>query len=192
MSDIHQLVYASRATFQPTDNGGGVEPEVARILMQSRRNNPRRGLVGALYYGDGCFFQCLEGPRASIDDLFGRLQADPRHRDVLVLRRHEIAAPSFAEWSMKYVPTAGDVQTLLAMHGKDRFDPYAFDERLIEAMVGLLHHRADSDGLNPVAPPPRAARAMPEETHEGGARWLLPVLVFVAVAVAAVAAVLLR
>lgn len=186
MSDIHQLVYASRATFQPADNGGGVEPEVARILMQSRRNNPRRQLVGALYYGDGCFFQCLEGPRATLDELFGRLQEDSRHRDVMVLRRQPVDAPSFVDWSMKYVPAAGDVQTLLAMHGKDRFDPYAFDDALLEAMVGLLHHRSDADSLNPVSVPARAAPAAARRTTSGGGRWLVPALL----AIAAVAAAL--
>lgn len=40
----------------------GIEPSVARILSQSRLNNARRGLVGALYFGGGgCCFQYLEG-----------------------------------------------------------------------------------------------------------------------------------
>ncbi|WP_100243649.1 BLUF domain-containing protein [Dyella ginsengisoli] len=184
MSDIQQLVYASRATFQPSNNGGGVEPAVARILMQSRRNNPRRDLVGALYYGDGCFFQCLEGPGAAIDELFGRLLADPRHRDVKVLRRQAIGAPSFADWSMKYVPAASDVQTLLAMHGKGRFDPYDFDDSLLEAMVGLLHRRADADSLNPVSIPAPAAAAGTGARVQPGRSWLVPALLAIAAAAA--------
>ena len=49
MSDLQRMVYASRATFASSRQGSGIELEVARILMQSRRNNPRRGLAGALY-----------------------------------------------------------------------------------------------------------------------------------------------
>ncbi|HEX5305759.1 MAG TPA: BLUF domain-containing protein [Dyella sp.] len=195
MPDIQQLVYASRATFQASDNGGGVEPEVARILMQSRRNNPRRGLVGALYYGDGCFFQCLEGPQGEIDKLYEELMKDPRHRDLTVLRRQFIASTSFAGWSMKYVPAASDVQTLLAMHGKSRFDPYSFDNELLDAMVTLLHHRS-SEGLNPMpaAPGPRAAGADPVVRGATPSRSLGMRLVWVALAVAAVviAAIVLR
>ena len=197
MSDIQQLVYASRATFQPTDNGGGVEPEVARILMQSRRNNPRRGLVGALYYGDGCFFQCLEGPQAEIDTLYGQLMTDPRHCDLTVLRRQSIGSTSFAGWSMKYVPAATDVQTLLALHGKDRFDPYRFDDALLDAMVTLLHHRSEGDGLNPM---PRAAigvrpgkpvpAVQPVAPRRGVGTRLARVAL--AIAVVALAALLLR
>ena len=56
-----RLAYASRASFRPSGNASGVEPEVGRILMTSLRNNPREGIVGGLYYGDGYFFQYLEG-----------------------------------------------------------------------------------------------------------------------------------
>lgn len=190
MSDIQQLVYASRATFQSTANGGGVEPEVARILMQSRRNNPRRGLVGALYYGDGCFFQCLEGPQGEIDKLYEQLMKDPRHRDLTVLRRQFIGHTSFAGWSMKYVPAATDVQTLLALHGKDRFDPYSFDNALLDAMVTLLHHRSESDGLNPMPPAAVGARPgkpVPAVQPAASRRSLGTRLVWVALAIAAVA-----
>ncbi|MGN6235645.1 BLUF domain-containing protein [Dyella sp.] len=193
MSDIQQLVYASRATFQPTDNGGGVEPEVARILMQSRRNNPRRGLVGALYYGDGCFFQCLEGPPGEIDTLYQQLMKDPRHRDLTVLRRQFIGATSFAGWSMKYVPAATDVQTLLALHGKDRFDPYRFDDELLEAMVTLLHRRSDGDDLNPMPATTGARPGKPVSALQPAVRRrsLGTRLAWVALAVAAVAVVAL-
>lgn len=196
MSDIQQLVYASRATFQPVDNGGGVEPEVARILMQSRRNNPRRGLVGALYYGDGCFFQCLEGPQAEIDALHAQLLEDPRHGELVVLRRQFIGSTSFAGWSMKYVPAAGDVQTLLALHGKDRFDPYSFDPALLDAMVTLLHHRS-GDGLNPMPPaaaPSRHASPVPAVQPAAPRRSLGVRMAWVvaAIAVVAVAAIALR
>ena len=61
MSKLVQLIYASRATFAPNLASGGIEKEVGRVLVQSRRNNPKKEIGGVLYYGDGCFFQCLEG-----------------------------------------------------------------------------------------------------------------------------------
>ena len=51
-----RLVYASRATFPPIRDGAGIHPEVARILVQSRRNNARQRLYGGLYYADGSSF----------------------------------------------------------------------------------------------------------------------------------------
>ena len=74
MSDLVQIVYVSRSTFTTIPAGLGIEPSVARILAQSRANNARRGLVGALYFGDGCFFQCLEGRAADVDHLYAALR----------------------------------------------------------------------------------------------------------------------
>ena len=63
----------------------GIEPNVARILAKSRINNRRDGLVGVLYFGDSCFFQCLEGTESAVDALYARLQSDTRHTDIKLL-----------------------------------------------------------------------------------------------------------
>jgi hypothetical protein len=90
MSLRQRIVYISKASFSVADRASTVEPEIGRILMQSRRNNPARGLVGALYYGDGHFFQVLEGEPASIDALLDTQRNDPRHHDLTVLLRQPI------------------------------------------------------------------------------------------------------
>ena len=147
MSRHLRLVYASRSTFAPIRDGAGIHPEVARILVQSRRNNASQRIVGGLYFVDGSFFQCLEGREAEVQALYDRLAADPRHRDVRLLDRREIDAPAFGEWAMKHVPNAPEVQQLLARHGRSGFDPHSFPPALVDAMVGLLLERPD------VAPP---------------------------------------
>ena len=121
MPELQQLVYISRAAFASSREELGVAPEVGRILVQSRLNNPRRGLVGALYYGDGCFFQCLEGEPAAIDKLYDSLLADPRHRDLKVLYRRSIAHATFSDWAMKHVPGASEVRALLRKHRPPAF-----------------------------------------------------------------------
>jgi hypothetical protein len=122
---------------------------------------------------------------------------DPRHRDLTVLRRQSVGSTSFAGWSMKYVPAANDVQTLLAMHGRDRFDPYSFDSGLLDAMVTLLQHRSEGDGLNPMSPAAVGARPgkpVPAVQPAASRRSLGTRLVWVALAIAAaaLAALLLR
>jgi hypothetical protein len=197
MSDLQRMVYASRATFAPSRQGSGIELEVARILMQSRRNNPRSGLVGALYYGNGCFFQCLEGEAAAIDELCARIAMDPRHRDMQVLGRHPIGARSFSVWAMKYVPNASAVQALMTRHGRKEFDPYSFDEALIAAMLDLLRQGMDADLLQQDANGQRAGgdRVPPAGTAvpaAGGRRRAALLLGLALAAVAVVAALLLR
>lgn len=137
-TNLVRLVYASRATFPVGQDNATLNADVARILMQSRRNNPAHGLVGALYFAEGCFFQCLEGPAEAVDALYERLPRDPRHRDLVVLSRESVQKPSFSGWSMKFVPNASVVRQLLDRHHLSSFDPYKFSPAMLADMVELL------------------------------------------------------
>lgn len=159
MSDLVQITYISRATFEPGPRENGVEPHVGRILMASRRNNPRRRLVGVLFYGDGCFFQCIEGERSAVQALFSRISDDPRHTDIRVLSMRDIEVRSFNDWSMKYVPAAREVLEELRRFGQSRFNPYEFNEEQVERMVDLLRASADPTTGRLNGPPPRNAPA---------------------------------
>ena len=138
-----RLVYASRANFSAGADNTTVNADVARILMQSRRNNPANGLVGALYFADGCFFQCLEGPAEAVDALYARLHDDPRHRELKVLSRTVVERPSFSGWSMKFVPNASAVRSVMREHGLTTFDPYQFPPAALADMVELLVKGSD-------------------------------------------------
>ncbi|MFN4263793.1 MAG: BLUF domain-containing protein [Thioalkalivibrionaceae bacterium] len=137
-----QLAYASTADFPKAK--AGVDVEVGRILRQSRRNNAKRGVVGALYYGDGFFFQCIEGSTDAVESLYATIRKDPRHSDVVELVRRPITQPTFERWQMKYVPADEAVQAMLVRFGLKRFNPYRFDTPLVEAMLELLHRREDA------------------------------------------------
>ena len=155
-NDLIRLVYASRANFPATTNNTVLSAEVAGILMQSRKNNPANGLVGALYFGDGCFFQCLEGPAEAVDGLYMRLHRDPRHTDLKVLSRVAIDRLTFAKWFMKFVPNASSVRDVLSKHGIYNFDPYSFNAAVITDMINLLVQGADL-----AVTEPKAELAMP-------------------------------
>lgn len=142
-TDWIRLVYASRANFPASTNNATLNADVARILMQSRKNNPANGLVGALYFGDGCFFQCLEGPTDAVDGLYTRLHRDPRHTDLKVLSRVAIERLTFSKWFMKFVPNASAVRDVLSKHGIYSFDPYSFNPAVIEDMINMLVKGSD-------------------------------------------------
>lgn len=140
-----QLIYASKATFEPNAKGG-VDREVARILMQSRRNNHKLNIGGVLYYGDGNFFQCLEGEPSVIEKAFGKIIRDSRHSQVIVLSRRKVANRTFADWSMKYVPAREEIQQMLKKNGFSEFDPYKFNDVMINQMIGILSDAEDPTG----------------------------------------------
>ena len=188
MQRLVQIIYISRSTFTPSSLTMGIEPNVARILGKSRVNNRRNGLVGVLYFGDGCFFQCLEGDEAAVDALYSRLQSDNRHKDLKLFSRKQITALSFADWSMKYVPIEKEMNRLMAKGGYKKFDPYHFDDATIQNVMALLHTSADPTAASEVEG--LIKQSIETVTPDNSRRWWVPVA-FLAVVVAVGIAVFL-
>jgi hypothetical protein len=97
---LHQLVYCSRNQIK------GTEPEVVDavqiILSSARKNNACAGITGALLFNEGLFAQVLEGPVDSVEQIFEKIQRDPRHSDVTVLQSSAAERREFSEWSMAF------------------------------------------------------------------------------------------
>lgn len=134
---IIRLCYASRATFKPYTIDG-MDHHVAEILAQSRRNNQRRNLVGALYYANGIFFQCLEGEEAEIDALLVALREDDRHKDLTILSRTSIDERVFQDWEMKFAMLDHEIRQFLHEYGLGKFDPYRFSAEMTEQLIRVL------------------------------------------------------
>ena len=108
--------------------------------MQSRKNNPKQRIGGVLYFGDGCFFQCLEGQADVVNALIAKIMRDERHSNVQILKLIPISERAFNNWSMKYIPLESDVSALLKKHKMDSFNPYLFKDELIDDLVDLFLH----------------------------------------------------
>lgn len=139
MQKLIQLVYISRSTFVPEKLTGGIQPNIARILLKSRTNNEKNGLVGVLYFGDNNFFQCLEGEQTAVETLYEKLLLDPRHKDLKTIVKKPIDELSFTNWSMKYVPLEQKMMSMLNAKGYKKFDPYTFDDNTNQLVIDLLH-----------------------------------------------------
>lgn len=178
-----RLAYASEATFKPMPLEQGIEPNVSRILMASRRNNPKRELVGGLYFGDGHFFQYLEGEEKEVHEIYDRICRDSRHRSVRKLIEEPLQARTFANWSMKYVPVADDVQQFLRRNNFKRFDPFAFDRKQCEQMIQLVRASShDERSVNYRDAASASARAEPLPGSQKTGLIIVGVVVVVALA----------
>ena len=138
MKNLIQVVYISRSTFESTVSTNKIEPNVARILAKSRINNRVNGLVGVLYFGDGVFFQCLEGEEDKVDKLLATLSQDTRHKDLKVISKKYIDKLSFVDWAMKFAPLDEKISMFLKENGFQKFDPYLFSEELVEKFLNKL------------------------------------------------------
>lgn len=76
--------------------------ELIALLKQAREENRKRGITGMLLYMEGCFFQVLEGERATLEALYVKIAQDKRHHHVLKLLEAPIDTRGFAAWSMGY------------------------------------------------------------------------------------------
>ncbi len=127
-----RLLYASRAV--------DTRPEaIEAILSQSRQANPLGGITGILCYGGGIFLQAIEGGRMAVSDLFGHIQKDVRHKDVVLLHYEEITERRFGGWTMGQVNMSRiNASILLKYAEKPELDPYAVSGKVSLALLEEL------------------------------------------------------
>lgn len=82
--------------------------ELSQLLEHSRAKNLSDDITGLLIYrfneeySRGNFVQVLEGPVASIDDVWARISKDPRHHTIVVVEEEDIEERMFKDWSMGF------------------------------------------------------------------------------------------
>lgn len=127
-----RLLYASRA----------VDPSaeaIDAILSQSRNYNPTCGITGILCYGGGIFLQAIEGGRMPVSELYGHIQRDARHKDVVLLHYEEIAERRFGGWTMGQVNMSKiNTNILLKYAEKPELDPYSVSGKVSLALLEEL------------------------------------------------------
>ena len=128
-----RLVYASRAAVAPSPE------ELAVMLRRSRTKNQSLGVTGVLCHGEGVFLQVLEGSRAAVNRLYGRIAADPRHRDLELLAYEEIGERRFGGWSMGQVNIEMINPSLLLKYAeKPELNPFTVSGKVSMALLEEL------------------------------------------------------
>ncbi len=127
-----RLLYASRAIDSRPD-------AIEAILTQSRNYNPSCGITGILCYGGGIFLQAIEGGRMAVSDLYGHIQKDIRHKDVVLLHYEEITERRFGGWTMGQVNMSKiNTNILLKYAEKPELDPYSVSGKVSLALLEEL------------------------------------------------------
>ena len=120
------LTYRSQSAtpFEPA----GIEG----LLAKAKARNRSLGVTGMLLLAQDQFYQWLEGPPDSVEQVWDSIRSDPRHRQVELIDYHHQSLRLFGEWDMKLVcrdaPTA------------DHRDGASVQRRL---PPGLIHFIAD-------------------------------------------------
>lgn len=91
---INQLVYISQATRKMSAD------ELTSILRTAKENNQSIDVTGSLFYNGGWFLQVLEGPLATLNKLYHKIEQDPRHKNSRILYNEPAKFRTFTRWSM--------------------------------------------------------------------------------------------
>ena len=127
-----RLLYASRAVDSSAD-------AIAGILSHSRHYNPTSGITGILCYGGGIFLQAIEGGRNAVSELYGHIQKDSRHKDVVLLDFEEISERRFGGWTMGTVNLLKLNHSILLKYSeKPELDPYSASGKVSLALLEEL------------------------------------------------------
>jgi blue light- and temperature-responsive anti-repressor len=137
-SDVYKILYCSKNLIE--GENGKRDAEIAQILQTARRKNKEQNVTGALLFNSGYFAQALEGPRLAIEQIFERIQRDPRHGDVTVLSSQTDGRRDFPEWSMAYVVPPGGVASGMAAVALDTalLRPTASAEEVLGLLRSLV------------------------------------------------------
>lgn len=84
--------------------------DIRAIVEAAQRHNAEIGVTGMLLAFGEVFMQVLEGPTDAVRGLFGRIVADPRHRDVILIRSQRVERALFSGWSMRLLELDADAR----------------------------------------------------------------------------------
>ncbi|MBS0316153.1 MAG: BLUF domain-containing protein [Proteobacteria bacterium] len=127
-----RLLYTSRAV-------DASPAAIEAILASARQHNPDGGITGILCYGSGVFLQAIEGGRMQVNELYGQIQRDPRHKDVMLLEYEEILERRFGGWTMGQVNLSQiNANILMKYSERPELDPYAVSGKVSLALLEEL------------------------------------------------------
>jgi len=112
-----RIVYISRSAGPQTSTMTG------SILKTALSFNKVNQITGLLCQGSGFFIQVIEGERGIINQLYGRIVQDSRHKDVEIVGFEEIKDRKFTQWSMALIDLS-DTDPMVVMQHPE-FDPYS-------------------------------------------------------------------
>ena len=99
---MYRIVYTSAAAQAFSDAA------IEALLRGARQRNKTLGVTGMLVFHEGTFLQAIEGERRAANEIFARIQEDPRHRDIAVLHRGPGDEPRvFGAWPMGFADSSG-------------------------------------------------------------------------------------
>ena len=98
-TDLYQFIYISRVTSIGL-SGASTLNDIAEVSIA---HNKAENISGILCYGNGYFFQYIEGSEQALTNLKNRILKDNRHKDIQTLAFSAITERRFTGWSLRSI-----------------------------------------------------------------------------------------
>ena len=132
MAELFAVTYLSEAS-------RNLRPEeLDAILLDARVFNASEEVSGALFYGDGLFFQLIEGTEEAVKRTFDRLSAAKAHHNIRILCQGPIASRFFESWHMGFVHATSSAIQELSQAAWEEAIPYTRADVDKSEGLGLL------------------------------------------------------
>lgn len=141
-TDLYQLVYISRITSTGL-SGASTLNDIAETAII---NNKLDQVTGILCYGNGYFFQCVEGSEQALTNLKNRILMDDRHKDMRTLDFSAITDRRFTSWSLRSIILERWMTSDPKVKALMPFRPYAWNSFEWREFLDILRDYYEEQG----------------------------------------------
>lgn len=132
--DLYQLVYISRITSIGLSSAGTLN-DIANIAI---KNNKAVKVTGILCYGNGYFFQYVEGSEQALTNLKNRILMDDRHKDMQILDFSAFTKRRFTGWSLRSITLERWMLSDSKVKALMPFEPYEWNTNEWHQFLDIL------------------------------------------------------
>ena len=151
LTTLYQFVYISRITSTGL-SGASTLNDIAKVAIKNNKND---NITGILCYGNGSFFQCIEGTEQALTNLKNRILMDDRHKDVQILDFSKITKRRFTGWSLRSIILERWMLKDPKVKALMPFTPYKWNANEWHAFVDILqNYYEDQESVGDIDPQP--------------------------------------
>jgi hypothetical protein len=92
---VYQIFYVSSSKLN-----SDIESDLSEIVSKARFSNQKNSVTGVLLFRGGIFLQLIEGEKKDVENLYRKIEKDPRHSNLIILFQQESQDRVFPNWDM--------------------------------------------------------------------------------------------
>lgn len=106
----YAVTYVSTASESLTTQG------ISELLEFSKHSNNKNDITGILLFSEGNFFQIFEGRKTKVLELYKKIKADDRHRNIIEIIAKEINKEAYDNYEAGFISQNAYVESEKIQH----------------------------------------------------------------------------